>query len=255
MLEISKSEFSAALEELDSALAYIGIACSQCQMSEQDVRMCSRPVKLWTNCAQRRDNFHGFVYPQLVTMQMGFKWPPQLYCPTAAGHHAGQYPWALVARAIPTSLLPFPRRWRLNSWASSPGPSAEMTLPGLPRTGIRDGGQGQTGRMQKDQAAPSKMQQKEHLPQPQLPASPGQAPWGPLPQQQWSWGSQCIRGVPSPLAHRNRVLGTIPSLEQTTTPVSMRVAEAKEGVQTQLPHCPWQPWCQTSSCPCWHKCK
>lgn len=90
----------------------------------------------------------------------------------------------------------------------------------------------------------------QHLPQPQLPASPGQAPWGPLPQQQWSWGGQRIRGVPSPLAHRNRVLGTIPSLEQTTTPVSMRVAEAKEGVQTQLPHCPWQPWCQTSSCPC-----
>lgn len=162
MLEISKSEFSAALEELGSALAYMGIACSQCQMSKQDVRMCSRPVKLWTNCAQRQENFHGFVYPQLVTMQMGFRWPPQLYCPTAAGqHHAGQYRWALVARAIPTSLLPFPRRWRLNSWASSPGPSAEMTLPGLPRTGIRDGGQGQPGRMQKDQAAPSKMQQKE----------------------------------------------------------------------------------------------
>lgn len=46
MLEISKSEFSAALEELGSALAYMGIACSQCQMSEQDVRMCSKPVKL-----------------------------------------------------------------------------------------------------------------------------------------------------------------------------------------------------------------
>lgn len=133
----------------------------------------------------------------------------------------------------PPALMPFPRRRRLNGWASSPVSSAELAQ--------EIEGQGQPRRMQEDQAAPSKIQQEEQAPSSSMPptpgtfigTSPGQPSWHPLSQQQGSWGGRCLRG--SPFLWSPESWEQSPPWEQTTTLVSMRAAEKKEEAQTTSP--------------------
>lgn len=155
---------------------------------------------------------------------------PQLHWPTAAGHsHAGHHPWALVARAVPTDL-PYSHLSQGDGDEMaehlSPGSSAELAQEMPARKdagGLR-------------QLLP-KHRRRSNIPPPAPPSSTyiWRQPWSgtlvsPAPAK-GRWGGWCL--TDSPLVHR--AWEQPPPWEQTTTLVSTRVAETKEGAQAPSP--------------------